>query len=311
MHSTIVRNGMIIDDLVDARLLVELGKRLSFREAARRLAMPAATASRRLARMEGRAGLRLFERTTRSVIATPAGALVIAHAERLLLEASAIDDSIAAMHEEAVGTVRLTTPVIFGQALLGPLIIRFLQRYPKCDLQIELTDRHLDLAEDRLDLAVRIGPVVDDSLVARPLGSVRAGLYRRAGLPIPLLQDLEHEAFGLLAVADPARPALHLASVAGERRSLAVKPRITCLNPWLLREAALESDLIVVLPDIVAAPALRAGHLARVAPGWFARDVPAALVFPSRRPLRPAVRGFLEIALEVGPALLEATHSST
>jgi DNA-binding transcriptional LysR family regulator len=255
--------------------------------------------------------LRLFERTTRSVTATPAGALVIAHAERLLLEASAMDDSIAAMHEDAAGTVRLSTPAIFGQALLGPIISRFLRCYPKCDLQIDLTDRQLDLVEERLDLAIRIGPTVDDSLVARPFGSVRAGLYRRAGLPSPPLQDLEQEAFGLLAVADPARPSLKLASDTGERRDLLVKARIVCLNPWLLREAALGSELIVVLPEIVAAPALHAGHLARVAPGWTARDVPIALVFPSRRPLRPAVRGFLEGALEVGPQLLEATHGNT
>lgn len=295
--------------MLDARLLVELGKRLSFSEVARRLAIPAATASRRLARMEKRAGLRLFERTTRTVAATPAGTLAIAHAERMLLEGGAIDASIAAMHNSPGGVVRLTTPVIFGQALLGPMIVRFLDLYPKCDLQIDLTDRHLDLVEERLDLAVRIGPVVDESLVARPLGTVRAGLYRRAGLPAPSFEELADGSFGLLAVADPARPSLNLASEGGERHCLVVKPRIVCLNPWLLRTAALDSDLIVVLPDVVAAADVRGGRLVRIAPGWSARNVQVAMVFPSRRPLRPAVRGFLEIAQEVGPALLKSTSA--
>jgi DNA-binding transcriptional LysR family regulator len=301
---------MIVEDMLDARLLVELGKRLSFSDVARRLAIPPATASRRLARMEKRAGLRLFERTTRTVAATPAGTLAIAHAERMLLEGSAIDASIAAMHKSPVGVVRLTTPVIFGQALLGPIIVRFIQRYPKCDLQVDLTDRHLDLAEERLDLAVRIGPVVDESLVARPLGTVRAGLYRRAGLPAPSFEQLAQGSFGLLAVADPARPSLNLTSEGGEQHCLAVRPRIVCLNPWLLRTAALETDLIVVLPDVVAAADVRDGRLVRVATEWSARNVQVAIVFPSRRPLRAAVRGFLEIAQEVGPALLRSASAT-
>lgn len=289
---------MIIDDLMDARLLVELGKQLNFGMAARKLSMPTATASRRLARMEKRAGVRLFERTTRMVSATAAGKLAIHHAHKLVLEAEAIDISVAEIEADATGTVRLTTPVIFGQALLSPVIERFLVQFPLCRLTIDLTDRPVDLIEEGYDLAIRVGPVVDDLLVARLLGRVSAGLYRSADVSALELDDLATTPFGLLAVADPCLPCVSLISPDGEQRVIAVEPRIVCLNPWLLRAAALTVELTVVLPDVLAAADVEVGRLVRVAPGWSARQVPVSIAFPSRRRLRPSVRGFVNIAMD-------------
>lgn len=295
---------MIIDDLTDARLLIELGTQLSFKLAARRLLMPTATASRRLARMEARAGIRLFERTTRTVSATPAGALAIHHARALLSAAEAIDVSITAMHADATGTVTLTTPVIFGQALLGPVISQFLDRFPLCDLAIDLNDRQMDIVNDGFDLAIRVGPVGDDTLIVRPLGTVSAGIYRAASAPSIGLDDLSGTPFGLLASADPKLPSILLTSQEGERRVVAVAPRIVCLNPWLLLAAALTTEMTVVLPDIVAAADVRTKRLVRVAPEWSARRVPVSITFPSRRPLRPSVRGFIDVAMECLPPSL-------
>lgn len=307
MHRIIVADDMIIEDIIDARLLVELGKHLSFRAAAGRLLMPTATVSRRLGRMEARAKVRLFERTTRKVTATPAGLLAIAHAQKLLLEVEAIDVSIAALHSKATGTVRLTTPVIFGQALLSPAIDRFLGRFPQCDLAIDLTDRQVDMIDEGYDVAIRVGPVVDDMLVARPLGNVAAGLYRAAAAPSLELDDLAMTHFGLLALMDAQAHTVTLVSREGERRIVAVTPRIVCVNPWLLLAAGLSTEITVVLPDIVAASDVEAGRLVRVAAGWSARQAVVSIAFPSRRPLRPAVRGFVDIALECLPLLLPAT----
>ncbi|MEM9761417.1 MAG: LysR substrate-binding domain-containing protein [Pseudomonadota bacterium] len=293
---------MVIEDLADARILVEVSAKLSFVEAARALGMPPATVSRRLMRMEERAGLRLFERTTRSVSTTEAGALLTDHAARMLAEAEASELSLSSMRDEAVGAVRITAPTIFGQALLGPVVAAFLNAQPRCSLHVDLADRQVGLAEEGFDAAIRVGPVVDEYLVARPLGFVRARLYRRAGAGDVDLEDLAGAPLAMLHQGD--RPELPLTSPEGSIRTFGVGPRLVCMNPWLLRHTTLSSDLISVLPDIVAEDDLREGRLRTVLDGWLAREVPVNLVYRSQGLMRPAVREFIEVAALTVPRLL-------
>ena len=295
---------MILADFTDARILVELRDCLSFAEVARRLHLPPATVSRRVMRMETRAGLRLFDRTTRSVNVTEAGDIAAGHAEQIIAEAGAVDLSFERMRDTPAGTVRLSTPVIFGQAILGPIATEFLRAYPSCDLSVDLSDRHVDLIEENYDVTVRVGPPNDEALVVRSLGTVCAGLYRsRGGLAgrsaAPTTpEDLPAVPMGLLHGGTGRQPELTLVSATGDTRRVLVKPRLVCLNPWLLREAALSSDLVVVLPDIIAKTDVEDGRLQRVLPGWLARRVPVHLAFTSRRLVRPAVRAFIDLASE-------------
>ncbi|QFT31995.1 HTH-type transcriptional regulator DmlR [Labrenzia sp. THAF82] len=308
MHLNSDENGMIIEDLIDARILVELHNRLSFAEAAKALGIPPATVSRRIMRMEDRAGLRLFDRTTRSVCPTEAGSLAVNHAQRMISEVEAVETSLSSMRDAPVGTIRITTPTIFGQALLSPIVSKFLAQFPACDLHIDLADGHINLAEEGYDAAIRVGPIVDDTLVARNLGTVRAGLYRRSGAPDLDLKDLSDLPVALLHRGMKPEPTLQLRSADGESRSFAVKPRLICMNPWLLLEAALASDVIVVLPELIAAPALRTNQLSRVAPDWFARHVPVHLVYQPQRLMRPAVRAFVDLAADQIPKLIESVE---
>ena len=294
---------MILADFTDARILVELRDCLCFAEAARRLHLPPATVSRRVMRMEARAGLRLFDRTTRSVNVTEAGDIAAGHAEQIIAKAGAVDLSFERMRDTPAGTVRLSTPVIFGQAILGPIVTEFLRAYPGCDLAVDLSDRHVDLIEENYDVTVRVGPPNDEALVARSLGTVCAGLYRSSGVAgnsaLPATpEDLPAVPMGLLHGGTGRQPELDLVSKAGDTRRVVVKPRLVCLNPWLLREAALSSDLVVVLPDVIAETDVEEGRLQRVLPGWLARRVPVHLAFTSRRLVRPAVRAFIDLASE-------------
>lgn len=295
---------MIFQDIADARILVELHNRLSFAEAAKMLGIPPATVSRRLMRMESRAGLRLFDRTTRSVCPTEAGALAVNHAARMISECEAADLSLASMRDAPVGTVRITTPSIFGQALLGPVVTEFLDEYVHCGLQIDLSDAQTSLLEDGYDAAIRIGPVVDEFLIARPVGQVRAALYRRAVAPDLSFEDLQDSPLALLHRGQKPEPSLQLTSVQGETRLITVKPRLVCMNPWLLLEAAVRTDAVAVLPELIAAPEVRLGRLKRVTPGWFARQVPVNVIYPSQRIMRPSVRAFVDIAVDRIPRLI-------
>lgn len=295
---------MIIEDVADARILVELHNRLSFVEAARALGIPAATVSRRLMRMEDRAGLRLFDRTTRSVNPTEAGVLAVNHADRMISEVEAVEFSLSSMRDVPVGTVRITTPSIFGQALLGPIVTKFLEEYTDCNLQIDLSDAHTNLVEEGYDAAIRIGPVIDESLIARPVGEARAALYRRSDAAVPTLDSLQDAPFALLHRGERPEPSLQLVSDNGEKRLLTVQPRLVCMNPWLIRDAALSTDVVAVLPELIAAHERWNGRLKRVAPGWFARHVPVNVVYQSQRLMRPAVRAFIEVSTEQIPLLM-------
>ncbi|MGC3872289.1 LysR substrate-binding domain-containing protein [Halomonas sp. GXIMD04776] len=300
---------MIINDLTDARILAELRNRLSFVDTARALKLPAATLSRRVAGMEQRAGLRLFERSSRVVRITEAGLVAANHALQLLSEAETVDLRLDNLRDKPSGTIRISAPVIFGQAIFGSVVTDFLNRYPDCDLDIALSDRRVDLVEENVDVVVRIGPPENDDLIARSLGTAHAGLYQSAlavnEQSMPTTVDgLRDFRLGLLHAGFGQTPELGLTSETGEGRKVAITPKLVCMNPWLLKAAALSSDMIVVLPDIVAQADVDEGRLQRVLPRWFARRVPVHLAFTSRRLMRPAVRAFVDYAVSVIPAEL-------
>ncbi|MFQ6547460.1 LysR substrate-binding domain-containing protein [Aestuariibius sp. 2305UL40-4] len=297
---------MIIGDLIDARILTELRNRGSFNGAARALRLPTTTVSRRIAKMEERAGLRLFDRTSRSVRITEAGIVAAGHATEMLTQAEAADLSIDNLRERPAGLITISTPVIFGQASLGPIMTGFLRRYPECAFSVDLCDRHVDLVEECVDVAIRIGPPEDDEIIIKPLGVVFAYLYRSAAHPAPEDADqLGGLPIGLLHPGFGQAPSLVLTSATGHERDIPVAPRLVAMNPWLLQEAALDSDLVVVLPEIVAREAVADGRLRRVLPGWWVRRAPVNLAFTSRRLMRPAVRAFVDYAAEEVPQRLD------
>lgn len=249
-------------------------------------------------RIESRAGVKLFERSTRAVRTTEAGLLAAEHAARMLEEANAATLSLEAMREAPSGLVRLTAPVIFGQAMLGLVASKFLRRFPGCSLDVDLSDRQVDLIDETFDVAVRVGPVSDNLLIARQVGDASAGLYRAAGCgEIGEPEALAGLPLGLLHPGNAAKPFLDLTSTARETRRIAVTAKLVCMNPWLLLDVARKTDIVVVLPCMVAAEDVRQGRLVRVVPGWYARLVPVRLVYTSRRFVRPAVRAFVDIAI--------------
>ncbi len=288
---------MIISDLIDARILAELRRQGTFAGAARALRLPSTTVSRRVARMEERAGLRFYERTSRSVRITEAGEVAALHAEEMLEQANAAELTLDRLREKPAGCVAVSTPVIFGQAILAPVVATFLADYPACRLEVDLSDRHIDLIEDRFDVVVRVGPPADDRLIAKPVGVVFAGLYAAPDAPVPTCPEgLAHHPLGLLHPGTGQIPALTLATHGGRERTVDLAPRLVSMNPWLLMDVAVAGEMVVVLPDIVAAPAIEAGRLVRVLPDWHARRAPVHLAFTSRRLMRPAVRAFVDHA---------------
>ncbi|MDX8355200.1 LysR substrate-binding domain-containing protein [Cognatiyoonia sp. IB215182] len=299
---------MIFESLTDARLLVAVSQSASFAEAGRRLDMPPATVTRRIAAMEAVAGLKLFERSTRSVRPTEPGETMIGHARRLLDEVENAAMSIETFRDTPRGWISVTAPVILGQALFGEVIGSFLAENTDCDVFLDLSNDRTDLISGGYDLAVRVGPVGDSDLVVRKLGTAGAALYRGTrskASPLASLDDLAGQSVGLLRTPERKRHVLHLTNAAGKAQDIEVAPRLITLDPLVLRAAALANDLIVVLPRMVAYPHVVAGRLRCELPDYAAQTSDVSVVFTSKRLMRPAVRTFIDHLAAELPRLLQ------
>ncbi len=141
----------------------------SFSEVSRRLGVPVSTVSRKIGDLERHLGVRLLERTTRAVKATEAGNDLLPSCQGIL---DALDGALAAIQNrrtEVAGTLRLATPPSLSDLLVVPLIHGFLQQYPKVSAKVLVTDRHLEMVEDEVDISLRVGRQADSGLVSRPL----------------------------------------------------------------------------------------------------------------------------------------------
>ncbi|KAG0775019.1 hypothetical protein G6F22_013618 [Rhizopus arrhizus] len=146
--------------------VVELG---SFAAAADKMGQARSVVTRQIAYLEQKYGVRLLNRTTRKLSMTDAGRAFYDRVRPILAEVADLELSLQAEGQRPSGRLRVSAPVSFGILHLGPAIAEYLQRYPDVVIDLDLNDRVVDLVEDGYDVAVRIGPLLDSSLVARPL----------------------------------------------------------------------------------------------------------------------------------------------
>lgn len=176
-----------MDRLEEWRVFIAVASLRSFTQAARRLGRSPQAVTRAVAALEARLGTRLLNRTTRSVSLSSEGERYLERSQRALAEIDALeapDDDV-----ELRGTLSLTAPVLFGQLHVAPIVRSFLGANPGVNARLQLLDRVVSLAEEGIDLGVRIGPLPDSALVARTVGEVRTVLVAspaylsRAGSP--------------------------------------------------------------------------------------------------------------------------------
>ncbi|WP_407521497.1 LysR family transcriptional regulator [Methylobacterium oryzisoli] len=145
----------------------------SYTAAARSLGLSPSAVSKSVQRLEGRLGLSLFTRTTRSLTLTPEGHDLHERALRLLREAEEIEQAAVAARSEPAGTLKVTAPFPVGVHLLAPALPRFRTRYPKLSVDLRLGDRFADLIAEGIDVAIRVGDLADSRLIARRLAPHR------------------------------------------------------------------------------------------------------------------------------------------
>lgn len=220
-----------MDRIDEWRLFAAVAARKSFAAAARAEGRSPQAVTRSIAALEQRLGTRLLNRTTRSVSLTGEGERTLERCRRVLAEFDALEqpgDRDAALR----GTLALTAPELFGRLHVLPVATDFLTRHPAVDLRLTLVDRVVSLAEEGIDLAVRIGALPDSALIALPLGQVRMVVcaspdyLARAGTP-RALADLAGHACISFAGASPIADRWSFAGAGGRReQSVAVRPRL-------------------------------------------------------------------------------------
>src|SRR5512141_1052568 len=146
----------------------ETAKHGGFAGAARELGVSPSAVAKNVARLESDLGLRLFHRTTRKVALTSEGHELFERCRRIVEEIDALRDDAAGARVEPSGALRLNVPITFGKRIVVPKLAELVRRYPKITLDVSFTDRYADLVSEGLDASIRVGPLADSSLVARP-----------------------------------------------------------------------------------------------------------------------------------------------
>jgi DNA-binding transcriptional LysR family regulator len=286
-----------LDELAIFVAVVETGSLIG---ASRRLRRSPPAVTRALRTLEDRIAVRLVERTTRRLAPTEAGNALAERARALLADYDAVLDGVA--QAPVRGVLRITAPVQFGRRHVAPVVSVFLNEHPDVHVELTLNDRNLDLIEERLDVAIRIGPLADSTLVARPVGNVRRIVVAspeylaRRGVPRTPSDLATHETiFGM--ARSPAREWRFGPSQRGA--VVRLSPRLLVDDIEAQVHAALAGRGVARLLSYQVTAELAAGTLVRILQDFEPEPLPVQLVTSSRSHLSPTIRAFLDCAVRI------------
>lgn len=280
----------------------------SFVRAAEDVGLSKAAVSRIVSELEARLGVRLLHRTTRRLSLTPEGEVFVERCRELLAGVEEAEAEISERSGAAVGLLKLSVPVTYGNLVLAPLWPGFMAAHPQIELDITLSDRVVDLVEEGFDMAVRIARLESSTLVSRRLSTTRLSVcaspkyLRTHGRPRHPADLAQHTvlAYSLLAVGNTWEFEGPEGKVA-----VTVRPRMHTNSGDTCRAAALQHQGIILQPDFLVGDDLEAGRLVEVLPGYRLPDLGVYAVYPSRKHVLPKVRlliDHLDQALAPRPA---------
>lgn len=289
-----------MQDLNDMLYFAEVVDRGGFAAAGRALNIPKSKLSRRVAELEERLGVRLLQRTTRKLSLTQPGEIYHRHCVAMREQAEAANDAVLRVQNEPRGTVRVTCPVTLAQTTIGPLVPHFLARHPQVRIDMQVTNRVVDLVQEGVDVALRVRKSLDDSgsLVIKQLGPAQALLVASPQLLQRFGQPESPEGLRALPTvamsAADGRASWQLEGPGGKVFELQHQPVFTADDLLTLKFAVVQGTGMCVLPDYMCVEEMQRRELVPVLPGWAPPAGLVLAVFPSRRGMVPAVRRFLD-----------------
>jgi DNA-binding transcriptional LysR family regulator len=286
----------------DLEFFVQLARLGSLSAAARALDLTPPAATRRLALMEQRLGVRLVNRTTRSASLTDEGDTYLRHATRILAAVREMEDAVSRSREAPRGILRVNASLGFGRTTIAPLVSAFVQRYPQVEVQLDVTDRPVDIVEQGFDLALRFGALPDTRLNARRIMSNRRYLcaspayLQRHGNPA-VLADLARHRTILHRQNDDAYGVWRFTRD-GETVSVKVQGWLSSNDGDIVLGWALDGHGISIRSEWDLAKYLESGRLKVVLPEFLLPPADLFVYYPSRRNQPARIRAFIDFLVE-------------
>ena len=272
----------------------------SLSAAARRLGMPLATVSRKVSDLEAHLRTRLFNRTSRRLTLTDAGRSYVEACKRILEEVTEAERTVAGEYSAPKGDLIITAPVVFGRLHVLPVITAFLKAYQDINVRLVLADRIVNLLEDNVDLAIRIGPLSDSGLVATRVGAIRQvvcgspAYFAARGVPERPVDLGRHDCItsdGLMS------PDVWRFPAGKSTASVAIRSRLAVNSAQAAIDAAVAGLGVTRVLSYQAVNAIRAGSLGVVLENFEPAPWPVSLVYAGRGRLIPLkLRAFLDFA---------------
>jgi len=301
-------------DLNSLFIFAKVVEATSFSEAARRMHMPLATVSRRLADLEDQLGVRLLERSTRRLRLTHIGSQVLEHAQRSSELCEAVNDIVSSHQSAVTGVLRLAAPACISDSMLTGLVCAFQASYPEVRVHILINDGYCDHIADGVDLLFKFGAMKDSSLVARKILSYRDRLvaspaYLAENTPPLLPKDLLHHQL-LTFSRIKSDYTWHFVNTRNrEEATLAFLPHLAMKDLAGLMPALLAGAGICCLPPATQPDLLDARRLVEVMPAWRFPTLDLSLVHLGNRHIARPVRLFKEFAAQMAPTFFSSSQS--
>jgi DNA-binding transcriptional LysR family regulator len=290
-------------DRIDAmQAFVAVADLEGFAPAARKLKLSPSAVTRLIAALEERLGVRLLQRTTRSVTLTDTGRHYLERARRILADVEEAERAAEGEGTRPSGRLVVSAPLGFGRLHVSPVMSAYLKRYPEVSGELRLEDRMISLVEDGIDLAVRIGHLADSSLVARHVGEMRritvaSPAYLKArGEPKTLEAIASHDTIQFGSTAGVADWRF---LDAGKEVRIAYDPRFSSNSSDAAIQYAAEGGGLTRVMAYQAAAALKAGKIKIVLEKFELLPVPIHIVYPTSRLLSAKVRTFIDLVTEI------------
>jgi len=293
-----------MQNLNDLYYFVKVVEHGGFAPAGRALGLPKSKLSRRIADLEERLNTKLIYRSTRRFHLTEVGQTYLQHCRAMLVEAEAAQEAIDLLHSEPSGVIKLTCPIALLNAHISCMLSEFMLLYPKVDIQLEASNRKVDVIGEGVDVAIRVRPppIKNSDLVLRILSErtlvlvASPKLVSEYGAPTELSQLSGWPSLGLGTPQSNFMWSWKCPE--GRLFDVSFKPRLITTDMTALRDAAVAGVGVVQLPRLVVTNQLSDGSLMELLPDWSAPPEIIHVVFPSRRGLLPAVRALIDFLAE-------------
>ena len=293
-----------LDGMKTVVAVVEAG---SFTAACDRLGISKALVSKYVGEVENSLGVRLFNRSTRRVVLTEAGQRYYEQVVPLLEEVDALVDNVSGVQSDPKGLLRVSVPQTFGEMVLSPLIPRFLETYPDLSINLQLTDRMIDMLEEGIDVVIRIGGVDDSNLVARHIKTLPLILcaspeyLKHSGEPQNAQQISDHH-----CVIDSnfrIGKQWPIVSPDGQTDSIEVTSRVAVNSPRAVKAITMANGGIGMIPRFIVEEELKQGLLQEVLPDYSTLEFGLFAIYPHRRYLPKKVRCFIDFIIAHSPKM--------